>query len=100
MLIYHCMCSVIVIFCLMTRRSPRSTRTDTLFPYTTLFRSGELNDAELDFLKYLWLHATVHWQLSVLHHLHQLRVLLGDHLIWRTVVHLHQSRIEIGRAHV
>src|SRR3546814_2190476 len=23
----------------MTRRSPRSTRTDTLFPYTTLFRS-------------------------------------------------------------
>src|SRR3546814_11866823 len=24
---------------LMTRRPPRSTRTDTLFPYTTLFRS-------------------------------------------------------------
>src|SRR3546814_10202691 len=23
----------------MTRRTPRSTRTDTLFPYTTLFRS-------------------------------------------------------------
>src|SRR3546814_9847141 len=27
------------IFCLMIRRPPRSTRTDTLFPYTTLFRS-------------------------------------------------------------
>src|SRR3546814_5071887 len=27
----------------MIRRPPRSTRTDTLFPYTTLFRSGELN---------------------------------------------------------
>src|SRR3546814_4712976 len=27
-------------FCLMIRRPPRSTRTDTLFPYTTLFRSG------------------------------------------------------------
>src|SRR3546814_11586860 len=28
---------------LMIRRPPRSTRTDTLFPYTTLFRSiGEL----------------------------------------------------------
>src|SRR3546814_1870188 len=27
--------------CLMIRRPPRSTRTDTLFPYTTLFRSGE-----------------------------------------------------------
>src|SRR3546814_14505397 len=25
----------------MTRRPPRSTRTDTLFPYTTLFRSGQ-----------------------------------------------------------
>src|SRR3546814_15542373 len=32
----------------MIRRPPRSTRTDTLFPYTTLFRSGgtpELNEA-------------------------------------------------------
>src|SRR3546814_8125459 len=26
----------------MIRRPPRSTRTDTLFPYTTLFRSGVL----------------------------------------------------------
>src|SRR3546814_8033106 len=29
-----------VYFFLMIRRPPRSTRTDTLFPYTTLFRSG------------------------------------------------------------
>src|SRR3546814_18502397 len=29
-------------FFLMTRRPPRSTRTDTLFPYTTLFRSSSL----------------------------------------------------------
>src|SRR3546814_11373096 len=28
------------IFFLMIRPPPRSTRTDTLFPYTTLFRSG------------------------------------------------------------
>src|SRR3546814_8396146 len=27
-------------FFLLIRRPPRSTRTDTLFPYTTLFRSG------------------------------------------------------------
>src|SRR3546814_5800696 len=27
-------------FCLMIRRPPRSTRTDTLFPYTTRFRSA------------------------------------------------------------
>src|SRR3546814_11700273 len=29
----------ICVFVLMIRRPPRSTRTDTLFPYTTLFRS-------------------------------------------------------------
>src|SRR3546814_1140458 len=29
----------------MIRRPPRSTRTDTLFPYTTLFRSDEAVDA-------------------------------------------------------
>src|SRR3546814_2708038 len=28
-----------IVFFLMIRRPPRSTRTDTLFPYTTLFRS-------------------------------------------------------------
>src|SRR3546814_16011503 len=32
------MCSCFLFF-LMIRRPPRSTRTDTLFPYTTLFRS-------------------------------------------------------------
>src|SRR3546814_13987594 len=30
---------ICVFFFLMIRRPPRSTRTDTLFPYTTLFRS-------------------------------------------------------------
>src|SRR3546814_9965418 len=36
-----CMSSetAVVVFLLMIRRPPRSTRTDTLFPYTTLFRS-------------------------------------------------------------
>src|SRR3546814_11612143 len=29
----------VCVFFLMIRRPPRSTRTDTLFPYTTLFRS-------------------------------------------------------------
>src|SRR3546814_12345491 len=31
-----------VVFFLMIRRPPRSTRTDTLFPYTTLFRSRSI----------------------------------------------------------
>src|SRR3546814_5103968 len=33
------MIDVSLFFFLMIRRPPRSTRTDTLFPYTTLFRS-------------------------------------------------------------
>src|SRR3546814_15875497 len=32
-------CTVVRLFFLMIRRPPRSTRTDTLFPYTTLSRS-------------------------------------------------------------
>src|SRR3546814_19455201 len=39
------MCALVclsIFFVLMIRRPPRSTRTDTLFPYTTLFRSHEL----------------------------------------------------------
>src|SRR3546814_13956000 len=43
---YLLMCSIMYgilyscFFFLMIRRPPRSTRTDTLFPYTTLFRSA------------------------------------------------------------
>src|SRR3546814_6538644 len=44
----------------MLRRPPRSTRTDTLFPYTTLFRSfgiepgprGELDDIAANVLRH------------------------------------------------
>src|SRR3546814_3507130 len=32
----------------MIRRPPRSTRTDTLFPYTTLFRSRRQNSGIVD----------------------------------------------------
>src|SRR3546814_6740198 len=34
-----CGCCWFMFLCVMIRRPPRSTRTDTLFPYTTLFRS-------------------------------------------------------------
>src|SRR3546814_16399974 len=33
---------LIVLFFLLVRRTPRATRTDTLFPYTTLFRTLRL----------------------------------------------------------
>src|SRR3546814_6341793 len=38
--VYECICF------LMIRRPPRSTRTDTLFPYTTLFRSGAVRELD------------------------------------------------------
>src|SRR3546814_1183637 len=37
-------CFRMFVFFLMIRRPPRSTRTDTLFPYTTLFRSGRTRE--------------------------------------------------------
>src|SRR3546814_19207374 len=45
-----CVCDqVCLVFCfLMIRRPPRSTRTDTLFPYTTLFRSKRMCEAAAD----------------------------------------------------
>src|SRR3546814_16956888 len=45
-------CKPVLFFFLMIRPPPRSTRTDTLFPYTTLFRSAreraEPTDPETD----------------------------------------------------
>src|SRR3546814_15127465 len=38
-LLFRLLMYVSLVFFLMIRRPPRSTRTDTLFPYTTLFRS-------------------------------------------------------------
>src|SRR3546814_20062290 len=38
-ILYYIKCYFFFFF-LMIRRPPRSTRTDTLFPYTTLFRSS------------------------------------------------------------
>src|SRR3546814_4792536 len=40
MLCCRCLFMIFFFLLLMIRRPPRSTRTDTLFPYTTLFRSG------------------------------------------------------------
>src|SRR3546814_13857032 len=43
---FLCVCDVDIafsVFFLMIRRPPRSTRTDTLFPYTTLFRSRRVH---------------------------------------------------------
>src|SRR3546814_11636386 len=39
--VFMVMILLLIVFFLMIRRPPRSTRTDTLFPYTTLFRSDD-----------------------------------------------------------
>src|SRR3546814_20649507 len=39
LLVCWTLCIVFCVFFVIIRRPPRSTRTDTLFPYTTLFRS-------------------------------------------------------------
>src|SRR3546814_12168741 len=45
----------------MIRRPPRSTRTDTLFPYTTLFRSDRRwRQARVDAIRYLDVHRRDH----------------------------------------
>src|SRR3546814_17397857 len=46
-LIYLYVLSTVFVFFLMIRRPPRSTRTDTLFPYTTLFRSCSIATSPL-----------------------------------------------------
>src|SRR3546814_1601314 len=38
----------------MIRRPPRSTRTDTLFPYTTLFRSGCAGSSDVCRARHRW----------------------------------------------
>src|SRR3546814_8450570 len=68
--------SLLYFFFLMIRRPPRSTRTDTLFPYTTLFRSADVHVGELA--------------------LHQLE--LADRLTeLLALVHVRHHRVETGR---
>src|SRR3546814_12100404 len=66
-MVYLCLCAVFSIFyicfCfffLRIRRPPRSTRTDTLFPYTTLFRSG-IASLRVDGNDFLAVYAASQW---------------------------------------
>src|SRR3546814_14428223 len=96
----------------MIRRPPRSTRTDTLFPYTTLFRSaapaaGQPASSEafavLRHARRIWAVAAIHAELGRLRDAHQelaARLLPGDRLIYlgNTVGHGADSIDKIGRA--
>src|SRR3546814_7680898 len=48
-----CVMTLFCFFFLMIRRPPRSTRTDTLFPYTTLFRSDGRGTSRGDYTSVL-----------------------------------------------
>src|SRR3546814_19576724 len=53
----------------MIRRPPRSTRTDTLFPYTTLFRSMAL--ASRGPILAYWSDLIAHLRLELAHEIHE-----------------------------
>src|SRR3546814_6021043 len=74
----------------MIRRPPTSTRTDTLFPYTTLFRSAVLRDVDLggEALDLVLLHLQV-----------ELAAGAGD-LVAETAAGLHVQRLDRHRLQV
>src|SRR3546814_19635088 len=90
--LFYCMLCflylVFMFFFLMIRRPPRSTRTDTLFPYTTLFRSVKSMRAGKAQLvdSYVLLKDGEAW-------------LMGAHITPLTSASTHVIA-EIGRAHV
>src|SRR3546814_11509645 len=96
-----CSISTFVFFFLMLRRPPRSTRTDTLFPYTTLFRSVEAFSA----LPRLWFLVRMIDAPRGALPLHRYDVVLGrgpfEESGERALFLLHGIQaVEIGRAHV
>src|SRR3546814_17245936 len=86
-------------FCLMIRRPPRSTRTDTLFPYTTLFRScGERFRWCLVAPQHELEHRVIAFAAIDRRLDHRLRMLQSEHPFGLALVFEHGG--EIGRAHV
>src|SRR3546814_19131731 len=87
----------LLFFFLMIRRPPRSTRTDTLFPFTTLFRSPRSHAARTPCsasnAREYWKNRTSEIVLSFRH---------PRHVLSRAAASQRSGRqpIQIGRAHV
>src|SRR3546814_18016040 len=87
----------IVFFFLRIRRPPRSTRTDTLFPYTTLFRSTP-EAAHRWFARQPWL---VGCNFTPSNAINQLEMWQAGSFDLATIDReLELAASEIGRAHV
>src|SRR3546814_18310090 len=72
----------------MIRRPPRSTRTDTLFPYTTLFRSREFQRKFGEFQ-----HQAQREPVEITRHGRRELVLMSaDHYDWLVAAACHTSR--------
>src|SRR3546814_12893126 len=85
------------VFFLMIRRPPSSTRTDTLFPYTPLFRSGQYL-TEIDGLDIHFIHVpSPHPQAVPLILTHGWP---GSVIEFMEVIGPLADPVEIGRAHV
>src|SRR3546814_17410482 len=89
MFVIICSCvSFVSFFFLIIRRPPRSTRTDTLFPYTTLFRSAALSGLSAS---------------HILPEAYRLTTPASPHLAARidgVEIDLDRLALQIGRAHV
>src|SRR3546814_12195093 len=100
--VLHCMLvsfvsirvGILFFFLLMIRRPPRSTRTDTLFPYTTLFRSVPQCQP------FIARHVMVGAAELALDHRRALEIMADGQFLRDADAAMGLDRIQIGRAHV
>src|SRR3546814_13349429 len=90
----------VVVF-LRIRRPPRSTRTDTLFPYTTLFRSYREYEDALAAFRRLRLDAEREFQQTIHNSISEGTRLPFAYLSWNLRLTAWERQcVQIGRAHV
>src|SRR3546814_20725055 len=87
-----CYTCIDVFFVVMIRRPPRSTRTDTLFPYTTLFRSLETVPAAISLRDKDYV-----YNLSILFERERLGMRLAVHAEWKDSNEPDKCRRDHGR---
>src|SRR3546814_15884291 len=96
-------CVLIMLFFLMIRLPPRSTRTDPLFPYTTLFRSGREHFNARNRQDVMRRGMAVENEFALLDNVAFLQtdmLALGDQIFERLQRLVQRMDDEIGRAHV